>query len=166
MRLACPLALGGRNVGRKQSGLNYQGPSGHWVQDDRTGFAVRAYNARKEWTQAIVNADVWEARQPQDFVRGVKDDQTIYDPRPEAQPVWDGPLYYTTNAAAAVLATVIVLQATTGLSNGSTIGVMMDNGSFFPTTVSGTPTTTNVTLAHALPCSVASGNQVVSPYIS
>lgn len=153
-------------MGRKQSGLNYQGPMGHWVQDDRTGFAVRAYRARKEWTKAVVCTNVWEARQPQDFVRGVKDDQTVYDPRPEAQPVWDGPLYYTTNAAAAVGATTIVLQATTGLTNGLTIGIMMNNGVLFPTTVSGSPTTTNVTLARALPYSVASGNQVIAPYVS
>ncbi len=152
-------------MGRKQSGLNYQGPSGHWVMDDRTGFAVRAYKTRKEWTKARVSAEVWEARQPQDFVRGVKDQQSVTDPRPEAAPVWDGPLYYTTSAAAAVTATTIVLKTTTGLTNGATIGVMMDNGVFLATTVSGTPTTTNVTLVRALPCRVSSGNQVISPYI-
>lgn len=49
---------------------------------DRTGFKTRSYRTRKEWTGLIVRDSVWEARQPQDFVKGVIDDQTVPEPRP------------------------------------------------------------------------------------
>jgi hypothetical protein len=49
---------------------------------DRTGFKVRAGKTRKEWTGIIVRSDVWEARHPQDFVRGTRDDQRVPDARP------------------------------------------------------------------------------------
>lgn len=50
--------------------------------DDRTGFPERARNTRKEWTGLIMHKDRWEYRHPQDFVKGVFDDQTVPEPRP------------------------------------------------------------------------------------
>lgn len=50
---------------------------------DRTGFTVWASDTVKEWTGAIVHRGVWEARHPQDFVRGVRDDMRVSDPRPD-----------------------------------------------------------------------------------
>jgi len=49
---------------------------------DRTGFAFRAERTSKEWNNLIVADRVWEARQPQDFVKGVIDNQTVPNPRP------------------------------------------------------------------------------------
>lgn len=49
---------------------------------DRTGFATRAERTRTEWNGLIVSDRVWEARQPQDFVKGVADNQTVPYPRP------------------------------------------------------------------------------------
>lgn len=57
-------------------------PGSFYRIDDRTGFAVRAERTQKEWQGLIVDKRVWEARQPQDFVRGVADNQTVPDPRP------------------------------------------------------------------------------------
>lgn len=49
---------------------------------DRTGFKVRSYNTQKQWNNLIVRDRSFEMRQPQDFVTGVRDDQTVWDPRP------------------------------------------------------------------------------------
>jgi hypothetical protein len=49
---------------------------------DITGFKVRAERTRKMWSGTIRRIASWEARQPQDFVKGVKDDQAVPDPRP------------------------------------------------------------------------------------
>ncbi len=49
---------------------------------DRTGFKVRANQTRQQWDQLIVRKESWEPRQPQDFVRGVADEQIVPMPRP------------------------------------------------------------------------------------
>lgn len=49
---------------------------------ERTGFVVYASRTKKEWTGRIVRDRSFEMRQPQDFVRGVIDDQRVPDPRP------------------------------------------------------------------------------------
>lgn len=49
---------------------------------DRTGFATHAEDTQMEWQGLIVNRRVWEARQPQDFVTGVPDNQTVPYARP------------------------------------------------------------------------------------
>lgn len=57
-------------------------PGSFYRIDDRTGFATRAERTRTEWNGLIVSDRVWEARQPQDFVKGVADNQTVPYPRP------------------------------------------------------------------------------------
>ena len=57
-------------------------PGSFWRVDDRSGFKVRSYKTQKEWNGFIVDRRIWEARQPQDFVKGVKDDQTVPEARP------------------------------------------------------------------------------------
>ena len=49
---------------------------------DRTGFAIRSERTRKEWQNLVVDRRVYEARHPQDFVKGVTDNQTVPDARP------------------------------------------------------------------------------------
>ena len=61
-------------------------PGSFYRLDERTGFKVRAEKTKREWTGRIVRDQSWEARQPQDFVRGVRDDQTVPDPRPRQLP--------------------------------------------------------------------------------
>jgi len=58
---------------------------------DRTGMAVRAERTQREWQGLIVRKEVWEVRQPQDFVRGVNDIQTVPSPRPRQANVYVGP---------------------------------------------------------------------------
>lgn len=49
---------------------------------DKTGFATRAERTEREWQGLIVDRRVYEARHPQDFVKGVYDNQTVPFPRP------------------------------------------------------------------------------------
>jgi len=58
---------------------------------DRCGFKVKAYNTRTEWNGLRVCLDDWEPRHPQDFVRGVNDDQIVDNPRPESDNVFLAP---------------------------------------------------------------------------
>lgn len=57
-------------------------PGDHLVQCDRTGFTVYASETVKEWNGLRVRKESAEPRHPQDFVKGVRDDQTVHDPRP------------------------------------------------------------------------------------
>lgn len=48
-------------------------PGDNWVICDRTGYKIRASDARREWNGALVRKESWEPRQPQDLVRGRAD---------------------------------------------------------------------------------------------
>lgn len=63
-------------------------PGDFYRIDDKTGFKVRANRTRKEWTNMIVRDQSFEYRQPQDFVRGVIDDQNVPEPRPRQHDVF------------------------------------------------------------------------------
>jgi hypothetical protein len=49
---------------------------------DRTGFKVLPGTLVKEWNGAMVRPQSWEARHPQDFVRG-RPEKSKGSPRPE-----------------------------------------------------------------------------------
>ena len=49
---------------------------GHWVECERTGFAIRNWDAREEWDGTIVAKEEWEPRHPQDYLKAIKDDQS------------------------------------------------------------------------------------------
>lgn len=70
--------------------LHYR-PGSFYRICDRTGFATRAERTQREWQGLIVRKEVWEARQPQDFVKGVADIQTVPYPRPRQTNVFVGP---------------------------------------------------------------------------
>lgn len=63
---------------------------------DRCGFKYLNTQTRKEWTGLMVcfgagtNA-CWEPQHPQDFVRGVKDNEAVPDPRPDSADVFLDP---------------------------------------------------------------------------
>lgn len=49
---------------------------------DRCGFVLYASESKKTWDGLIVCPDDWEPRHPQDFLRGIKDDQSVRVSRP------------------------------------------------------------------------------------
>ncbi len=145
-------------MGRKR-GVQYK-PGSFYRADDRTGFVTRAGETKEEWTGMIVDRKVWEARQPQDFVRGVADDQTVPSARPDPPPAFVGPIFTQLSRAAAIGATFLYLDSTYGFTAGGTLGVMMDTGQLFNTTQSGIPAADGITIATPLPLPAAQGNQV------
>lgn len=59
---------------------------GDWnVIDDRTGFKKKRSECQMTWDNLLVEKKFWAPRQPQDFVRGRKDKQTVGLTRPEQQ---------------------------------------------------------------------------------
>ena len=131
---------------------------GEWYRiDDRSGFKVRNRRTRKEWTGLIVKDTAWEPRNTQDFVRGVRDDQSVTEPRPRQANVF---LYLQTTLATLANAGAASLSLTSsqGMSNGDSIWVVCDDGSLLRTTLSGAPVGNTVTLAQGLPFKASAGN--------
>lgn len=142
----------------RQRGVQYKG--GSFLRlDDRTGFVRRAENTKSEWTGLIVGNDVWEIRQPQDFVRAVPDDQTVPDARPVPPNVFVGPFSTEIALDADVGATVIFLRGVEGMSLGDPVGVMLANGEYFRTNILGIDyVDVSITLVSPVPLPVAAGS--------
>ena len=57
---------------------------------DRCGFKYKASECQLEWDNLFVCKEkCWEMRQPQDFVRGRKDDQTVPIARVRGEPQFE-----------------------------------------------------------------------------
>ena len=145
-------------MGRK---LHYK-PGSFYRTSDRTGFPTRAETTRREWNGLIVEDKVWEPRQPQDLVKGVKDNQSVPDARPLGPAQYVGPISVQTTADAAIGQTSIPVETIAGFYDGAKVGCMtdLDNGTVFFTKISGTPVGANLVLAAGLPYPMASGNLI------
>jgi len=132
----------------------------HNVICDRSGFKVKSTDVRKEWNHSVVRREDYEARHPQDFVRGVRDQQAVPDPRPGAP---DAPTHSETtlDADEASGQTVISVTATTDMTAGDSIMIEMDNSIFHLSTISSFVAGDTVTIADALTHKATSGNKVV-----
>lgn len=137
-------------------------PGSFYRKDDRTGFVQRAERTQREWNGLIVDQTVWEARQPQDLVKGVKDNQSVPDARPLAPNVFVGPTFVQLSDAAVVNQTVLEVESTAGFFAGCSVSVMLDNGVNFTTTEAGNPGAGTITLARGLPYTAAAGNIVTN----
>ena len=127
--------------------------------DDRSGFKVRSYRTRKEWTNRIVRDQSWEARQPQDFVQGVTDDQTVVDPRPRQ--LHQGPLGTTLIANVAAGSTFISVQSSVRMLKGDVLAIMLDTGENFMGTILDILNDNLIQLTTPLPYSASNGNVVI-----
>lgn len=128
--------------------------------DDRTGFKIRAKVSRKEWTNLIVHKDRWEYRQPQDFVKGVIDDQTVPDARPRQTDVFLGVLQTTTTVTAGAGATTLNVESATRMLPNDIVQIMLDTNQYQNVTVVTVPTLTSFTFTPSLAYSVTAGNIV------
>lgn len=124
--------------------------------DDRSGFPTRSERTRKEWDGLWVDQARWEARQPQDFVRGVKDQQSVPEPRPLAPNAFVGPIStpLTGNVAAGVA--VIPCIPAPGMAATDPAAVVQADGSWFRTTIQSVGAS-SVTLVAPLPFGATSG---------
>jgi hypothetical protein len=135
-------------------------PGEFYQVDDRTGFPQRSRRMRKEWTNAIVDKNRWEARHPQDFVRGVVDDQTVPEPRPRQTDTFLGVLSTTLTASANAGALGLLVASSTRMLIGDVVEIMLDTGNYFRSTIGSVPTLNSINIANPLPYSAAAGNIV------
>lgn len=62
---------------------------GTWTcVDDRTGFRLLNTQVQFEWNGLLVYDRVWEVRQPQDYLRGIPDNQSVPYARPMQEPLF------------------------------------------------------------------------------
>lgn len=131
---------------------------GSWnVICDQCGMKRKASECRITWDNLYVCQGCWTPRHPQDFVKGVPDDQTV----PIARPDIVTSMGSTTVATTALKnATTIELTSVTGITDGDAIGIVLDNGDAHWTFSDGDPSGTTVTLGSFLPYLSTSGNTV------
>lgn len=140
-------------MGRSR-GIQYR-PGSFFRQDDRSGFTRRAGETEQEWTGLIVGKDLWESRQPQDFVRAVADDQTVPKARPVPPAVFTGPFFVEVAVAGAVGDSQVFLDNVIGITPGDPVGFFTDQGVYFYTNIAAIDyTTDSVFLLDALPAPV------------
>jgi len=58
---------------------------------DRCGRKFKNVDIREEWNGLMVCRSCWEPRHPQDFLKGVKDDQSVPYTRPDSSSHGCGP---------------------------------------------------------------------------
>lgn len=133
-------------------------PGSFYRVDDRTGFPTRAGRTRKEWNGLIVDERFWEPRQPQDLVRGLPDYQAVPEPRPLAPNVFVGPTSVALGAFAPVGSLILTVQTLRGLVVGDAVGVMLDSGVLFNTTLTAFVDGTHVRIQNRLPGAASNGN--------
>lgn len=139
-------------------------PGDYYRICERTGFKVRANRTKKEWTNRYVRDISFEMRQPQDFVTGVRDDQTVFEPRPRSTDSFQGPLGTTLSANAVpsnAAPFLLNFTSTVRMFIGDTVSVMLDNGEMFKVILVDVPSQTSVQTDRPLPSKASSGNVVI-----
>lgn len=133
-----------------------------WRICDRSGMRVPASKTTKEWNGMIVRDDLYEARHPQDFIRGIPDNMRVTDPRPEPVPLCSGPLITElSNDAAAGASNIEVLNTARHLA-GDRIGIYLANGDQHRAIVYAVNSGTELALVSPIPGPAASGSKVIN----
>lgn len=127
---------------------------------DRSGFKIRARKTSMEWNGLIVSDRYWEARQPQDFVTGVADYQTVPYARPRQTDQFLGALTTTLTASVAAGGTTLPVVSSVRMIIGDVLSIMLDTGALFRATISNVPTSTSIVCNPALSYSASSGNLI------
>lgn len=125
---------------------------------DRTGFKVRSFDTKKEWNNLIVREQSWEIRQPQDFVRGVKDDQTVQEARPRQVNVFVS-IATSISIFAPILQTFIFVDSTQGMQTSGSLYIILDNGETCLSNIESI-VGDQIYLTGGLPYKTSPGNQV------
>lgn len=127
---------------------------------DRSGFKIRARRTSMEWNGLIVSDKFFEARQPQDFVKGVPDNQTVPYARPRQTNQFLGPLTTTLTANVVAGGSSLPVVSSVRMIIGDVLNIMLDTGVLFRATISGLPTSTSILCNPVLPYSASNGNLI------
>jgi len=133
----------------------------YWLICDRTGRKILASESRRQWDGLVVHKDVWEARHPQEFVRGLRDLQTVPISRPKGPLVFIGPLTTTIAAAAAAGDLTIEVAATARMEAGDSLRIMLDNNDVCIRIVQSVTDASHLLLTQGLPFSTSAGMAVI-----
>jgi len=144
------------------SGRNTYRPGDYLVIDDRTGFPAYASETRMEWNGSRVHESVFEERHPQDFVRGVRDDQTAPGARPRPTQATVGPLTTSVNAAAAIGGLTITVVNTARMLAGDSVLIEQDNNEMHQATLQSINSPTEFVISPGLSAAVSVGNVVIN----
>lgn len=116
----------------------YYRPGDYYQLDDLSGFKIRASRSRKipggQTGGLIVDPKRWEPQHPQDFVRGVVDDQTVPEPRSRQTNRYMVVATFAT-AFSPRQSNLITVDSIEGFTIGDLVAVMLDNGENFYATV-------------------------------
>lgn len=140
--------------------------SGHdpWTICDSCGFQVRRSQTRKTWDNRIVcAATCWDEKFPKTGTvpfSGVK-------PNKEVRPQKSSEAGTTTlSSSAGIYAKSVTVTSATGIVYGSSIGIVLDDGTTHWDIVSAAPSGTTITIEEGLDGAAASGNTVYVPRLS
>lgn len=139
--------------------LHYK-PGSFYRICDRTGFATRSERTTQEWNGLMVWDRVFEARQPQDFVKGVQDNQTVPLARPRQVNSFLGPLTTNLTADVAAAATILPVTSSVRMQIGDLMEVILNTGQQFVCTITNVPTPTSIQVTPQLAYSSSAGNLV------
>lgn len=139
--------------------LHYK-PGSFYRICDRTGFATRSERTAMEWNNLIVRDGVFEPRHPQDFVKGVLDNQTVPLARPRQANVFLGALTTTLTANVAAAGTTLPVASSALMLNGHIMNVILDTGQQFRCTISSVLGPTSIQVTPGLSYSASAGNLV------
>jgi hypothetical protein len=108
---------------RRRGGKSYGTPTGPpepQAIDPASGFKVPLSNLVRQWDNQLIDARFIDKRNPQDFVRGIKDDQSLPYSRPESPDqfialniIWENDALMTSQLGLALL--------TEGIDPGATL---------------------------------------------
>lgn len=135
-------------------------PGDYLVQCDRTGFTRYASETQVEWNGLRVWNRVFEERNAQDFVKGIPDDTSVPDPRPEGVATFIGPLVTEINADHSAGATSITIVDSSRMAISDSIGIALDNNDVFRTTIQTIDDATTITISSPLPYTTSAGKKV------
>lgn len=134
----------------------------YYISDDITGWKTRQSDAKKQWDGLLVDKHVYTDRQPQDFVRGLKDDIAVRNARPPPPATYIGPKATVLTADAVAGATALTIESSTGFRVADKVAVMLDDGDRFLGTIATVPGATGVTLTAPLPWASSAGKQIIN----
>lgn len=136
-------------------------PGDYLVQCDKTGFTRWASECQKEWNGNLVWERVFEPRQPQDYLRGIPDDPSVPDPRPEGVTTFIGPLVTQINASHSAGDVSLTVVSSVRMAVSDRLNIVLDSGDTYFTTILTVDDATTITVNDALPGATSAGNKVI-----
>lgn len=135
----------------------------NWVLSDRSGRKIYASESRREWDGTIVHKSEYFGRQPQDYVKGVRDVQRVAISRPRPVDTFGGPLTTYVTADAVAGAVVLEVASSVRMESGDQLAIMLDNGDRHLAIIQDVNDATHVqvTPATKLPWAVSIGKAVI-----